>query len=87
MYTCVCAHTLLCIHTLSYAHPNFISVPVRPPPPPLTGQPTINVHPQPLTFSKDMSYEQLAVWLTNHPQFVGADYQEDISKLKGTYLL
>ena len=33
----------------------------------------------------DMSYEQLAVWLTNHPQFVGADYQQDISKLKGIY--
>ena len=32
-----------------------------------------------------MSYEQLAVWLTNHPQFVGADYQQDISKLKGMY--
>ena len=30
-----------------------------------------------------MSYEQLAVWLTNHPQFVGADYQQDINKLKG----
>ena len=39
----------------------------------------------PLEFSKDMSYEQLAVWLTNHPQFVGADYQQDISKLKGTH--
>jgi hypothetical protein len=30
-----------------------------------------------------MSYEQLAVWLTNHPQFMGADYQQDISKLRG----
>ena len=39
----------------------------------------------PLEFSKDMSYKQLAVWLTNHPQFVGADYQQDISKLKGMY--
>jgi hypothetical protein len=40
--------------------------------------------PQPLiTFSKEMSCEQLAVWLTNHPQLVGADYQQDISKLKG----
>jgi hypothetical protein len=41
--------------------------------------------PQPLIFSKDMSYEQLAVWLTNHPQFAGADYQQDISKLIGTH--
>ena len=32
-----------------------------------------------------MSYEQLAVWLTNHPQFVGADYNQDINKLKGTH--
>ena len=47
-------------------------------------QPPVDVQPQPQAFSKDMSYEQLAVWLTNHPQFVGADYQEDISKLKGT---
>ena len=39
--------------------------------------------PQLLEFSKDMSYEQLAVWLTNHPQLVGADYQQDISKLRG----
>jgi hypothetical protein len=38
---------------------------------------------QPLIFSKDMSYEQLAVWLTNYPHFMGADYQQDISKLKG----
>jgi hypothetical protein len=39
--------------------------------------------PQPVTFSKEMSYEQLAVWLTNHPNFKGADYQQDIIKLKG----
>ena len=44
----------------------------------------VDVRPQPLIFSQDMSYEQLAVWLTNHPQFVGAGYQQDISKLKGT---
>jgi hypothetical protein len=42
--------------------------------------------PQLLTFSKDMSYEQLAVWLTNHPRFVGADYQQDIAKLKGIHV-
>jgi hypothetical protein len=39
--------------------------------------------PQSVIFSKDISYEQLAVWLTNHPRFEGADYQQDISKLKG----
>jgi hypothetical protein len=39
--------------------------------------------PQPVIFSKDMSYKQLAMWLTNHPQLVGAEYQQDISKLKG----
>jgi hypothetical protein len=45
----------------------------------------VDGHPQPvITFSKDMSYEQLALWLTNHPQFVGGDYKQDISKLKGT---
>ena len=46
-------------------------------------QPKLDAPPQPLEFSKDMSYEQLAVWLTNHPRFVAADYQQDISKLKG----
>ena len=49
-----------------------------------TVQPQMEVQAQPLTFSEDMSYEQLAVWLTNHPKFVRADYQQDISKLKGT---
>jgi hypothetical protein len=41
--------------------------------------------PQTLTFSKKLNYEQLALWLANHPQFVGADHQEDISKLKGIH--
>ena len=45
-------------------------------------QPPVDVQPQ--AFSEDMNYEQLAVWLTNHPQFVGADHQQDINKLKGT---
>jgi hypothetical protein len=40
-------------------------------------------HLQTLTFSQSLNYEQLAVWLANHPQFMGADHQEDISKLKG----
>ena len=56
---------------------------IQEPQPLLTDQPPVDVHPQPQAFSKDMNYEQLAVWLTNHPQFVGADYQQDISKLKG----
>ena len=46
----------------------------------------VDERPQSLIFSKDMGYEQLAVWLTNHPQFVGADYQQDISKLKSILL-
>ena len=50
-----------------------------------TVQPQLDVCPQVLTFSTDMSYEQLAVWLTNHSQLVGVGYQQDISKLKGTY--
>ena len=45
----------------------------------------VDVHPQPLTFSEDMSYEQLAVWLTNHPKLVGEGYQQDINKLKGIH--
>ena len=51
---------------------------------PQTSATVLPVHVQPLTFSEDMGYEQLAVWLTNHPKFVRADYQQDISKLKGT---
>ena len=50
-----------------------------------TGQPQLGVCLRPLVFSEDLSYEQLAVWLTNHPKLVGVDYQQDISKLKGTY--
>ena len=48
-----------------------------------TVQQQLDVQPQPLTFSEDMSYEQLAVWLTNHPKLVGVRYQQDINKLKG----
>jgi hypothetical protein len=43
----------------------------------------VDVRSQPLTFSKDMSNEQLVVWLTNHLQLMGADYQQDISQLRG----
>ena len=42
---------------------------------------------QPLAFSTDINYEQLAVWLTNYPQFVGIDYQQDISKLKSIIII
>ena len=49
---------------------------------PAAVQPQVDVCPQPLTFSKDMSNEQLALWLSNHPDLTGTDYQEDITKLK-----
>lgn len=52
---------------------------------PQTSQSKVNVHPQALTFSEDMRYEQLALWLSNHHKLKGKGYQEDISKLKGTY--
>ena len=38
----------------------------------------------PRTFSKDLSSEQLALWLS---QLVGTDYHEDIDKLKGTVFM
>ena len=64
-------------------YPISISEPVPHPQALSSDQPELDVPPQPLEFSKDMSYEQLAVWLTNHPQFMGADYQQDIGKMKG----
>jgi hypothetical protein len=36
-----------------------------------------------LTFSKDMSNEQLALWLSHHPNLIGTDFSEDIVKLTG----
>ena len=36
-----------------------------------------------LPFCKDMSNEQLALWLRNHPSLSGTNYEEDISKLRG----
>ena len=57
---------------------------VQQPPSPHTFQPRLDVHSQPLTFSKDMNNEQLAQWLRNHPSLTGTDYEEDISKLSGT---
>ena len=65
--------------------PNFISEPIQQPQTLSTDQPKLYTPPKPLEFSRDMNYEQLAVWLTNHPLFVGEDHQQDISKLKGTY--
>ena len=41
---------------------------------------------QPLIFSEDMSSEQLALWLRNHPSLSEAEYEEDISKLRAIYL-
>ena len=50
---------------------------------PATVQPQVDEHPQSSNFSKDMSNEQLALWLRNHPNLTGTDYEEDISKLRG----
>ena len=59
---------------------------VQQPQAPAPVQPQINVHQQPLTFSKDMNSEQLAVWLRNHPSLTGTNYEEDIRKLRSTYI-
>ena len=56
---------------------------MRQPQAPAAVQPQVDVGPQPLTFSKDMSNEQLALWLSNHPNLTGTDYHEDIGKLRG----
>ena len=56
---------------------------VQQPQSPPTVQTPVDVGLQPLTFSKDMSSDQLAQWLRNHPSLSGADYEEDISKLIG----
>ena len=56
----------------------------QPQAPAVAAQPQVDTCPQPLTFSEDMSNEQLALWLSNHPKLKGTDYQQDISKLKGT---
>ena len=54
----------------------------------LTDYPKLDVSPQPLEFhSENFNHEQLAVWLSNHPKFVGKGYQQDISKLKGMQML
>jgi hypothetical protein len=46
-----------------------------------TVQTRVDVHSQ---SPKDMSIEQLALWLRNHPSLSGMDCEEDISKLIGT---
>jgi hypothetical protein len=46
----------------------------------------LDVLSQSLTFSKDMSNEQLAQWLKNYPSLTGTDYEEDIGKLRGSYI-
>ena len=56
---------------------------VQQPQSPPTIQMPVDVYSQPVTFSKHMSSEQLALWLRNHPNLSGADYEEDISKLIG----
>ena len=57
---------------------------VQQPQSPPTVQMPVDVYSQPLPFSKRMSNEQLAQWLRNHPSLSGTDYEEDISKLRGT---
>ena len=49
----------------------------------LVNQPKLDVSPQPLVFSENLNYEQLAVWLGNHPKVMGKGYQQDIRRLKG----
>ena len=57
---------------------------VQQPQSPPTVQTQEEVCSQSSTFSEDMSSEQLALWLRNHPSLSEAEYEEDISKLRGT---
>ena len=59
---------------------------VQQPQSPPTVQTRVDTRSQSLTFSKDMSNEQLALWLRNHPSLSGTSYEEDISKLRGIYM-
>ena len=52
-------------------------------PPTVQTQVDVHVHSQTLAFSEDMSSEQLALWLRNNPSLSEAEYEEDISKLRG----
>ena len=65
-------------------YPSGASVHDQQPQSPPTVQMPADVCPQSLTFSKDMSSEQLLLWLRNHPSLTGTEYEEDISKLRGT---
>ena len=57
---------------------------VQQPQSPPTVQTPVDIHSHSSKFSKDMSNEQLALWLRNHPSLSGTNYEEDISKLRGT---
>ena len=61
-----------------------IGASVKHPQSPPTVQTPVDVWSQSSTFSKDMSNEQLALWLRNHPSLSEGEYEEDISKLRGT---
>ena len=50
---------------------------------PPTVQTQVDVHVCSQTFSEDMSSEQLVLWLRNHPGLSEAEYEEDISKMRG----
>ena len=71
------------VHELSLSLIISISEPIQQPQALSANQPPVDGQLQPLAFSEDMSYEQLAVWLCNDPKLAGEGYQQDISKLKG----
>ena len=80
-YNYVISYIILIMHTDPIGTGNGVQQPQAS----ATGQLQLGVcPPAPLVFSEDLSYEQLAVWLTNHPKLVGVGYKQDISKLKGT---
>ena len=56
---------------------------VQQPQSPPTVQTPVDIRSHLSTFSKDMSNEQLSLWLRNHPSLSGTNYEEDISKLRG----
>ena len=74
--------TLLIIIFMRTDYPSGANV--QQPQPPRTVQTQVDICSQ---FSKDMSNEQLALWLRNHPSLSGTNYEEDISKLRGIHYL
>ena len=74
--------TLLIIIFMHTDYPSGASV--QQPQSPPTVQMPVDVSPRQLAFSEDMSCEQLSLWLRNHRSLIGADYEEDMSKLRGT---